>query len=130
MQHDVGVAHEPGMPAHPLCRILALVGRQNHEGVERITYPARRTISRKECGGLAAVLILARNSSRQSIEHHNVRSELLLCFDKGRDLPPWDGDELALKVRNAYKYGKNAPGADAVSFTPLEFPASDAVRLT
>jgi bifunctional DNA primase/polymerase-like protein len=34
--------------------------------------------------------------------------------------PPWEYRELAVKVRNAYEYAKNAPGADANLFPPLE----------
>jgi hypothetical protein len=38
--------------------------------------------------------------------------------------PPWSHDELALKVHNAYRYGKGAPGA--FSF-PSEFLRPDAI---
>jgi Bifunctional DNA primase/polymerase, N-terminal/AAA domain len=34
--------------------------------------------------------------------------------------PPWERNELAAKVRNAYNYGKNAPGVDAIYFPPLD----------
>ena len=34
--------------------------------------------------------------------------------------PPWGHNELAVKVRNAYKYAKNVSGADAVSFPQVE----------
>ena len=42
-----------------------------------------------------------------------------------RSTPPWDPDELGVKVRNAYKYAKNLPGAAAVSF-PAEWSYVDA----
>jgi hypothetical protein len=34
--------------------------------------------------------------------------------------PPWEDRKLATKVRNAYSYGRNTPGADAIFFSPLE----------
>ncbi len=34
--------------------------------------------------------------------------------------PPWGRAELAIKVRNAYRYGQNPPGAYAVDFSPGE----------
>jgi hypothetical protein len=37
-----------------------------------------------------------------------------------RCVPPWTRHDLAIKVRNAYKYGQNAPGAYANPFGPLE----------
>jgi hypothetical protein len=38
--------------------------------------------------------------------------------------PPWVPKELAVKVHNAYKYGKNAPGALA-TFFPLEWQQAE-----
>ena len=43
--------------------------------------------------------------------------------------PPWGPDELAIKVRNAYRYAQNAPGAEALPadlFEPLEGEAAGA----
>jgi hypothetical protein len=44
--------------------------------------------------------------------------------------PPWDRNKLAIKVRNAYKYGKNPPGALAGSPFPLEIPQLDGAEAT
>jgi AAA domain/Bifunctional DNA primase/polymerase, N-terminal len=44
--------------------------------------------------------------------------------------PPWKRNELAVKVCNAYKYGKNAPGVLAASFFPPELPQLEAVEAT
>jgi RecA-family ATPase len=37
--------------------------------------------------------------------------ELLLEFWNSRCSPPWDGDDLEKKVRNAYRYGQEPPGS-------------------
>ena len=47
-----------------------------------------------------------------------------------RNDPPWDGDELARIVANAYKYAKHEPGAKALDdphrvFAHIELPADD-----
>jgi hypothetical protein len=45
--------------------------------------------------------------------------------------PPWGRDALARKVRNAFKYGKNAPGALAVPLFPsVEFPQPGVMEAT
>jgi hypothetical protein len=44
--------------------------------------------------------------------------------------PPWGRDELAIKVRNAYKYAKNPPGADACPFAAAELHAMGAIGAT
>lgn len=49
--------------------------------------------------------------------------ELMAAAYNPRCLPPWDGEELARKVNNAYKYGKQAPGSAGGSpFAPVESP--------
>ena len=44
-------------------------------------------------------------------------------------VPPWAPNELAIKVRDAYRYGKNAPGACA-TFLPPEWQHSETVGAT
>ena len=44
--------------------------------------------------------------------------------------PPWEPKELAVKVRNAYKYAKNPPGEYAASFSPIELPEPGTVAAT
>jgi hypothetical protein len=44
--------------------------------------------------------------------------------------PPWGRDELARKVRNAYKYGQNPPGAYAIDFSPGELVQPGAAEAT
>lgn len=50
-----------------------------------------------------------------------------LMFESWNDFcePPWGMDELAAKVSNAYRYGKNEPGVDApeAQFSPVAPPA-------
>lgn len=44
-----------------------------------------------------------------------------------RCLPPWDIEDLEVKVGNAYRYGKEAPGSDApeVDFAGVEIDAAE-----
>jgi hypothetical protein len=44
--------------------------------------------------------------------------------------PPWGRGELAIKVRNAYKYGRNPPGVLAGSPFPIETPQLDIAGAT
>jgi hypothetical protein len=48
--------------------------------------------------------------------------DLMLEHWNDRCTPPWDADELEVKVRNAYKHGENRPGSAAPEavFTPVE----------
>lgn len=57
--------------------------------------------------------------------------ELLLGHWNDRCSPPWGPDELATKVRNAYKHGKEPPGIDAPeavfeAVIPAEVESNDA----
>lgn len=65
--------------------------------------------------------------------------EILLAHWNDRCSPPWDPDELAAKVGNAYAYNTSPPGnctrgyqAAKVSrlFTPVERPAGDGAEVT
>ncbi len=57
-----------------------------------------------------------------------VETALALLLEPGgwneRCVPAWEPDELAVKVRNAYKYAKNAP--EMLSFAPLDPPLDPA----
>lgn len=53
---------------------------------------------------------------------------LMLLYWNGRCVPPWNGDDLEIKVHNAYKHGQNAVGALApenyFSVIPEDAPAT------
>jgi hypothetical protein len=44
--------------------------------------------------------------------------DLMLQHWNDRCSPPWDADELAVKVRNAYAYGQNRPGQRLAALEP------------
>ena len=44
--------------------------------------------------------------------------------------PPWARGELAIKVRNAYKYGQNAPGTYAIDFPSAELAGPEIAGAT
>jgi hypothetical protein len=51
-----------------------------------------------------------------------------LMLEHWHDGCGWAPDDLAIKVRNAYRYGANPPGSDApeAQFQPVETPAAEA----
>lgn len=53
--------------------------------------------------------------------------EMMLDHWNDRCVPPWDPEELALKVRNAFEYGQNAAGTKAVETILKPLPPAELV---
>ncbi|MHA1559180.1 MAG: hypothetical protein ACTSWI_00695, partial [Alphaproteobacteria bacterium] len=76
-------------------------------------------------GGDATTYTVAAMVRDFSISEPTALDLMLEHWNDTKAIPPWDPEDLAVKVRNAFNYAKNRHGSKAAGFAVNEFPKLD-----
>lgn len=112
----LGAARRTADPSTPMCELDAPAAVDRAVAYLRSAAPAV-----EGQGGDAATLQVAFDLKDMGLSSA-AALDLMAEHWNERCAPPWDSDELAAKVENAYRYGQNPPGflSPAVDFAGVE----------